>query len=65
MSIIDYTTAAACGLAQLESAVNDLINQGWEPQGGISVIVYVENDRNGFPEVNKEYFQALVKYEEE
>jgi hypothetical protein len=62
---LEYTTAAGDTLTQLENAVNALLRQGWIPQGGIAVVAYVDNDRNGFPQVNKEYFQALVREKSE
>ncbi len=60
--IVDYCLARAiysynsnewlCN--NLEEEVKRLIHEGWQPQGGISVVI---NDNH------KEYYQAMVKYE--
>lgn len=61
MADLEYTTAAGTELIEVENIVNALLKKGWTPQGGIAVIAYVDSDRNGFTQVNREYFQALVR----
>jgi len=61
MAVLEYTTAAGDTLTELEGIVNSFLRNGWEPQGGIAAVAYVDNDRAGFPRLNQEYFQALVR----
>lgn len=45
--------------SDLESSVDVLINQGWVPQGGVSLSVYVSNGRHG-EEVTYVFAQAMT-----
>lgn len=51
--ITEYTVVKAGGLRGLAAQVNELIIQGWQPQGGVGI------HKSGH------YFQALVRYGKE
>lgn len=41
---------------EFEEEVNALLRLGWEPQGGVSVAIYDDNEK-----VHRLFFQALIK----
>jgi len=47
-----YTVVGTRDQSKFEERVNDLIKEGWKPQGGIFIVV----DNNGWI-----YYQAMVK----
>jgi hypothetical protein len=67
--IIDYTVVSARNSGALVDAVFDLIEDGWQPLGGVC-LAYERNIHRdiGLGDVNlpndfEHYAQALVKYE--
>lgn len=53
--VVEYNAVSANGLPLLNQTVNDLINKGWEPQGGICTLPH------GLGAVW--YVQAMIKRE--
>lgn len=54
--IIKYIIAEAKTPKELEATVDDLIKQGFIPQGGVSV------DAQGVPHMRNYFYQAMVQY---
>lgn len=53
----------------LENTINDLIEQGWEPLGGVAMQVLHrewENERKGYTEQRTDYYyaQAMIRREQ-
>ena len=49
-------------LEHLEVLVNDAIEIGWKPQGGIAIShAAIKNEREGWREIDKEYVQAMAR----
>jgi len=49
---MEYIVVGTTKQSEFEKRVNDLIKQGWKPQGGIFIVI----DNNGWI-----YYQAMVK----
>lgn len=53
MRVTDYTILTSTSLKGLVDGVRDLLRQGWQPLGGVSV------------EPSPRFAQAMVKYQED
>ena len=60
--ITDYQILTHSQNRYLERVVADYIKEGWQPLGGVSVCLHATSNRY---ESTKEYFQAIVKYEQQ
>ena len=56
--IVSYNLAYGHNVADLERTVEELIEAGWQPLGGVCVVF---DPTPGSPSWN--HFQAMVKYE--
>lgn len=56
--IVKYMIAEDEGSIPMAEKINDLISQGWEPLGSVSVIETTTRDGSCFT-----YFQSMVKRE--
>lgn len=57
LEVVEYTVESSKTLEELIEKVQDRIDEGWQPLGGVSACK-AENDDY----VNEVYAQALVKY---
>jgi hypothetical protein len=63
---MEYKIVSRQGDRELEAAVNELIAEGWQPLGGVSVVVLHqtwENERKGYTESDTQwvYSQAMTR----
>jgi len=56
-SIVDYAVASAMNPHELEKTVKKYLNEGWQPQGGLTVLIDEKHV--------KLYYQAVVRYKQE
>jgi hypothetical protein len=66
---MEYKIVSRQGDRELEAAVNELIAEGWQPLGGVSVVVLHqtwENERKGYTESDTQwvYSQAMTRSNE-
>jgi hypothetical protein len=55
--IVEYEIVINSDFNSLINVVNKMITKGWQPHGGIAPEITAD--------INRNYFQAMVKYEEE
>lgn len=60
--ITDYKILEYIHRDHLERKVTMCIKEGWQPLGGVSVCLHATSNRY---ESTKEYYQAIVKYEQQ
>ena len=59
---MEYKVLESSNVSELERLVNEELQNGFEPAGGVAVTHYVlENSRKGYEEEYWLYSQALVK----
>jgi hypothetical protein len=58
---MEYTLVGQVNRDDLERTVNDLIAEGWQPQGGIAVVQY-ERGLGDAPGLLFEFYQAMVRH---
>lgn len=65
--IVDYLTIEATDSSQLDAKIRSLIEDGWQPLGGVAVAatIHANTDRKGYTETDRAltFCQAMVKYE--
>ncbi len=54
---MEYKVVAKKYVSELENAINELIKEGWEPQGGIAYSKYPINSTK----YEYKYLQAMIK----
>jgi hypothetical protein len=59
---VGYKVVTDSALSDFEAAVNEAIDEGWQPHGGMNVICYDYVDRKGYEEIQRIYYQAMVRY---
>ena len=58
---MEYKVVFAASPAQLTKVVNEHIGNGWQPQGGVSVIVHLAFVVLIFLPFRATYYQAMVR----
>jgi len=59
---VKYEIATGESSDELVATVNEMIGEGWRPQGGVSATRYEwENDRKGYSESSWVWAQAMVR----
>jgi hypothetical protein len=61
MGVIQYDVAFGTSHAEFKKLVREYIAEGWTPIGGVSV-AHLGLNKSG--DVNVEFLQALVKYDD-
>ncbi|MDP1573116.1 MAG: DUF1737 domain-containing protein [Pseudomonadota bacterium] len=62
-AVMQYKVVFEVTATELESKVNELLNRGWEPLGGVSVSETLEQDVGVFnrEEYSMSFVQAMIK----
>lgn len=59
---MEYEIASNGSQGGLVEDINDLIKDGWQPIGGISILHHQwENERKGYTEEETTFYQAILK----
>lgn len=61
MSYSNYRVVFADSTVELAVRVRGFMEDGWEPIGGMSAVVWVDRGNYDEQRTNREYYQALVK----